>query len=372
MKVYYWSPHLSKVATVKSVFNSCKSLSKKKGYEAKIINVFGEWSHLDKKYRIDLLRNINLYKFFPTSGFLFSRLASIIILILSYIPLYLLLKKNKPNFLIIHLLTSIPILLNNLSNLKTKVILRISGFPKLNILRKIFWSVSKKKIYLVTSPTIETKNILKKNKIFNSKKLFLLRDPILKEKKIKINYHRNYKKRKNFLAIGRLTKQKNFSFLIECFEELLIKYQDIKLTIAGDGEEKSKLESLIRFKKLDKKVKLIGFKKDVSKLYKNSDCFILTSLWEDPGFVLVEAASHFIPVITSNCESGPKEISNNGQNMFLFKNNNKKDFLKKFELFMQATNSDLKKKCFKTNKFVSEFSVNSHTKKLIKILKIKK
>jgi glycosyltransferase involved in cell wall biosynthesis len=371
MKIYYWSPHLSKVATVKSVFNSCKSLNLEKGYETKIINVIGEWSHLDKKYRIDLFGNINLYKFFPTSGFMFSRFTSIVIFILSYIPLYLLLKKNKPNFLIIHLLTSIPILLNNLSNLKTKVILRISGFPKLNIFRKIFWSASNKKIYIVTSPTIETKNILKKNKIFDTKKLILLRDPILKKEELKIYYQRNYKKRKNFLAIGRLTKQKNFSFLIECFEELLIKYKDIKLTIAGDGEEKSKLENLIRSKKLDKKVKLVGFKKDVSKLYKNNDCFILTSLWEDPGFVLVEAASHSIPIITSNCESGPKEISNNGQNMFLFKNNNKKDFLKKFDLFMDAANLDLKKKCLKANKFVSEFSINSHTKKLIKILKLK-
>ena len=235
MKVYYWSPHLSKVATVKSVLNSCKSLNKKKGLEAKIINVIGEWDHLDKKYRIDLLTKIKFYKFIPKEGYFFSRFASLLIFILSFIPLYLFLKRTKPDFLIIHLLTSIPIIVNNIFDLKTKIILRISGLPRLNFIRKSFWKLSKKKISFVTSPTIETQNNLIKLKIFDSKKIFLLRDPIIEKNINKIFKLRNYNKRKKFLAIGRLTKQKNFSFLIECFEKILSRYKDISLTIAGDG-----------------------------------------------------------------------------------------------------------------------------------------
>ena len=119
---------------------------------------------------------------------------------------------------------------------------------------------------------------------------------------------RNYNKRKKFLAIGRLTKQKNFSFLIECFEIIISKDNNITLTIAGEGEEKNKLIEMINSKNLEKNIKLVGFKKNVQKLYKDHDCFVLSSLWEDPGFVLVEAASNLIPVISSNCESGPKKF----------------------------------------------------------------
>ena len=88
MKVYYWSPHLSKVATVKSVFNSCKSLNKKRGYRAKIINVIGEWDSIDKKYRIDLFRKFKIYKYIPKEGYFFSRLSSILIFLICFFPLY--------------------------------------------------------------------------------------------------------------------------------------------------------------------------------------------------------------------------------------------------------------------------------------------
>ena len=71
MKVYYWSPHLSKVATVKSVLNSCKSLNKEKGFETKIINVAGEWDDIKKKYRVDLFHKFKFYKFIPKNGYFF-------------------------------------------------------------------------------------------------------------------------------------------------------------------------------------------------------------------------------------------------------------------------------------------------------------
>ena len=55
-----------------------------------------------------------------------------------------LLKKNKPDFLLIHLLTSIPIVLFKIFKFKTHLILRISGFPKLNFFRNYLWKNSDK------------------------------------------------------------------------------------------------------------------------------------------------------------------------------------------------------------------------------------
>ena len=170
--IYYWSPFLGKVATIRSVLNSMIGLKKYKGknYKIKLINCYGEWNNSRsrlKKENIDIVDlqkkikfNVNLY------GFLFSRLIYFFTLIVSYQKLKNLLIKNQPNFLIVHLLTYIPFIMYLNNNFKTKLILRISGKPNLNFLRSFLWKMSNKNINLVFCPTIETMNYLKKKKNF--------------------------------------------------------------------------------------------------------------------------------------------------------------------------------------------------------------
>ena len=142
-KIFYWSPHLSNVATIKNVINSAKSLKKfaKKDYEISIIDTIGEWkrekSNLDE-YNVNILKlsNLDLGYFLPINGFLKSRVFSLIILLTKFIPLKRLLKKEKPDFFLMHLITIVPLLALVFSNIKTKFILRISGLPKLNFLEK--------------------------------------------------------------------------------------------------------------------------------------------------------------------------------------------------------------------------------------------
>ena len=79
-----------------------------------------------------------------------------------------------------HLITSLPILISNLVKTNTKFVLRISGLPKYNLLRKFFWKNFSKNIYKITCPTEATiKDISLKN-LFDNEKLVLLRDPIIK------------------------------------------------------------------------------------------------------------------------------------------------------------------------------------------------
>ena len=63
--------------------------------------------------------------------------------------------------------------------------------------------------------------------------------------------------------------------------------------------------------------------------------FILSSLWEDPGFVIVEAAFCKVPIISSDCDSGPKELIKDNINGILFKSNNIENFLIKFDEFIK-------------------------------------
>lgn len=383
-KVYYWSPFTSPVATVQSVVNSVISLQKfgKGKFEPCIINAVGEWNtlkkNLDEKIEfVDLSSNNALFERNKSKyGFLKSRFYYWYIFIKSFIPLLKILKKNPPEYLIIHLITSLPIILFLLFNFKTKLILRISGLPKLNFIRKILWKIGIKKIYKISCPTKATYDHISSYS-FLKDKLVLLKDPVInikkylekKNKKEIIDYDvKNFISSGNFfLLIGRLTKQKNFSFLLNCLKEIELTNKDLNFLIIGDGEEKKKLKQLIKNFNLEECVKLLDYTNNVFYYMNKCKAFILTSLWEDPGFVLIEAGLSNCSIISSDCPNGPMEIVGE-KGGFIFSSNNKSSFLKIFDDFLKSSSIDKYKKKIIVKKKVKEFSVFRHYLKIKDIL----
>ena len=368
-KIYYWSPCLNKVATVKATINSALSLAKYSNkYDVKIINVFGEWQNYknnlqNKNVQIKDL-SFNYYNFLPKSGYLRSRLSYLIIFLISFFPLITLIKRDKPDYFIAHLITSLPLILMNIFNLKTKIILRISGFPKLNYFRRKLWKFSEDKIFQITCPTEDLKKYLLNLKYFRSSKVSVLFDPIInladfiKKKNIK---NLNVVDQKNyFVAAGRLTKQKNFSYLIKEFNKFTKTNPDENLLIFGEGELKKKLNKEIANNNLSKNVKLLGYTDNIYYFMKHSKAFILSSLWEDPGFVMIEAALCNCLVISSDCKNGPREFLLNGKAGILFKNNTDGKLIKALEDFKTLKKIDIYKKKVLAKKNSSKFTMFKH------------
>ena len=100
-----------------------------------------------------------------------------------------------------------------------------------------------------------------------------------------------------------------------------------------------------------------------------SPCFISSSLWEDPGFVTIEAGYCNVPVISSNCDNGPQELLLNGKAGFLFQSNSKDDLLKAFKSFMSSEKGELYKKSVYLKKKAKSFSMYSHFTQFNRILK---
>ena len=101
--VYYWSPCLTRVGTVKSTLNSAISLAKySKLYNVKILNVFGEWSNYKKILEENNIKlenlTFNYYNLLPKNGYLKSRISYILIILISFVPLMFFLKKKKNRF----------------------------------------------------------------------------------------------------------------------------------------------------------------------------------------------------------------------------------------------------------------------------------
>ena len=342
-KIFYWSPFLVPIATPKAVINSAYALERySDNYECSIINLFGEFNFFKEdieKKEINLKNDFfsKIYKFLPHKGKIKSRFSFLIIFILSFFPLKKIILDEKPDYLIVQLITSLPMFLLLLFKFNTRFILRISGLPKLGFFRKLLWRIALKKFYLITCPTKATLEYMRSLNIVSENKIRLLYDPIIDVKNMcykknvkKITQHSNY-----FLAAGRLTKQKNFLFLCKAFKIIINKYPNFKLLIAGDGEDKKKLVDYIDKYKLKKNIFLIGHVDNIFPLMKNAEAFILSSLWEDPGFVIIEAAFCRTPVFSSNCITGPKEIIKNNHNGFLFESDNIESFLDCFEIFLK-------------------------------------
>ncbi|MDA9753471.1 glycosyltransferase, partial [Candidatus Pelagibacter sp.] len=168
--------------------------------------------------------------------------------------------------------------------------------------------------------------------------------------------------------IGRMTKQKNYSFLIKNFKKLLNIYPDIKLIIIGSGEEKNDLKNLIHELDIISKVKLIDYEINVYKFLKKSNFYISTSIWEGSSLAMVDAAYIGLPILCSDCPSGRKEFIGKNERGFLYKQNDSKDFLDSFSTMYSLNRSDISNLLLKAKLHTKNFTSFRSFLKLYKIL----
>ena len=144
--------------------------------------------------------------------------------------------------------------------------------------------------------------------------------------------------------------------------------KNFSLIILGEGEKLKELMDLSKELNIEKKIKFLGHIENPYNYIKSSLCVLVTSLWEDPGFVMIEASALKKIVISSNCPSGPKEFFVNGKNGFLFKNNDRISLVDEYLKFKKSNIQELMNKKINLKKFSKNFSVFKHFQSLEKIL----
>lgn len=205
------------------------------------------------------------------------------------------------------------------------------------------------------------------------KKIYLLRDAIINfginrpNKRVNIDL-RYVKDKKIILAVGRLTKQKNFLYLINEYKKFYKDNNHYILIILGEGEERENLERLIFKENLENKVFLNGHTSNVYDYMKISEVFVLSSLWEEVGFVIVEAGLCNLFIISSDCPNGPREFLNNGENGLLFKNNKNNSLYESFKKFSELSNDKKNFDKIEIKKNSRKYSMFRHFLQFNKIL----
>ena len=380
-KIFYWSPFTtSKIATVKAVINSAGSLNKffkKNQFKTTIIDAVHEWKDFEneikeKKIEIIYLNKNSLFNSFKKDGFIRSRFAYFYIFFKSFFPLIKILQEKKPDYLIIHLITSLPLFLFTFKNFQSKLILRISGLPKMTFFRKLLWKLAVKNIYKITCPTIGTYKNLSKFE-FLKEKLCILNDPILnineiqkirnKEVVISENIKQIVQKKKYFLSVGRFTKQKNYFYYLNCIPEILKLDEELHFLFIGEGEDKKKFLEISNKLNVSDRIFIIDHTINVHYYMKNANALVLPSLWEDPGFVLVEAGYNGCQVISSDCPNGPEDVVGDDGG-YLFESNSKSSLVKTVSFFLKDSDKNKLSKKINLKKRLKKFTSFYHATNL--------
>ncbi len=120
------------------------------------------------------------------------------------------------------------------------------------------------------------------------------------------------KKENSIIAVGRLTYQKGYDYLVEVWK-IVEKYIDWNLYIYGQGEEKDNLLKQISMYNL-KNIHILNPTNQIDKVYEKASLFLSTSRFEGLPMTMIEAQCFGIPIISFDYDTGPKDIIINNHN----------------------------------------------------------
>jgi len=273
------------------------------------------------------------------------------------IRLFKLIKELKPDIIHAHLFDSnfhariASITAKNLNNVNSKIIIhehntykqkeKLFGLPILidNYLSKYTHKIiaisDAVKEFTVMQQKIDESNIEVIRNCIATEKYFLSNDKHCLREKLGLPPNCFL-----LIIVGSLTNQKGHKYLIEAMKDL--DEEDV-LLVVGDGPLRNELLGKVQDYELTDKVFFLGQRRDVPFLLAASDLFVLPSLWEGQGLVLLEAMASGLPVVASNVGGVPEVISD--ETGYLLEPGNPVQLAKKISIA---------KKDIKENKFAKE------------------
>ena len=216
-------------------------------------------------------------------------------------------------------------------------------------LSKDLSSFVSKKVHTIYSPT-NFKQLIQMSKDYKPK------DVLSDKSKIRL------------LSVSRFTKRKDLITLLKAFNIINRNHQNIELILIGYGSDLNRIKEYIQRHNLKDKIFLISYKDNPYPYFLISDLYIMPSLYEGCPNSIIEATALNLPVISSNCNTGPSEILLNGKGGFIFKKKNHIELASKIQLFIKNKKIFMKKMAI-AKKNIFRFDEKSILKEYINILK---
>ncbi len=338
-KIFYWGPYGENIGTVQGMINSVLAVSENGVHEAALISCCGEWHEFDQELQEGgcEIYDLGLARFWPArlpKNGKFYRLFMFFVLLFSPLALAKLIDRQKPDYIITCLL-AIPVLLARFfARHQPQTVAIIWGLPSFMMrngdkksslwrraeswLRYRLWQALYSRIEYIAAVSDSTRERIIETFGYSDKKVIRLCAPVATKAilaKAQIECRHRWLSGKTLpvvTGLGRLCRQKGFDVLIRAFAKVLEKRQ-ARLLVLGEGELREPLQALIYELGITDNVELAGFYPNPFSFLKASDVFVLSSRWEDPCHAIIEAGYIGVPIVTTDCPSGPGEFIGFGE-----------------------------------------------------------
>jgi len=252
---------------------------------------------------------------------------------------------------------------------KKKIIIRLNTSPE-KYIKSTFYKFFFKFFYKYADLILVNDLDFKKNikKFFNLESFIVhnfIEEKFIKNKskeKLKDKFFVR-KEYLNLVSIGRLTDQKDHITILKAIHHSK-KKSKIKMIIIGSGYKKNFLKNYIKSNNLDKTIRLIDYKKNPYNYISSADCLILSSKYEGSPNILLEAAILKKLIISSNCQTGPKQIISNGKGGYLFEVGKYKKLSKIIDN-LNLSKNEIKNKINFSYKSAKKYSKSNQRKELM-------
>lgn len=227
------------------------------------------------------------------------------------------LRREQPDVLITGLLPSVAVVARDISGVDVKVVASIQGLPQHDTLRSLLWPFLFSRMDGVVAPVPSIANQTADIAGLTSSDIDIIPNPVVTGDILAAGTrqpdHQWFKDDVPIIvAVGRQTRQKDFSTLLRAHAHLLDS-REVRLIVPGKTDERTgDLLELRDELDLTHSVDFPGFVDNPYAYMESADVFVLSSAWEGPGHVLIEALALGTPVVSTDCPSGPREILDDG------------------------------------------------------------
>lgn len=313
------SPYLEHIGDVRTIPVLAHALAKR-GFKVDLLRAWKEWDHvqlLDPSVRVVSLKSRRFAPFLPSirpiSKWASYRLQAGILSAAMTPGLISYVNKERPDVLIVRLLTTPVIIANVISGHRTRVIVNTGGVPRRSGYRDFLWP----RVYRLADGHVscghEVAEVVSSLSGIPMGKVAVIHDPVLDpsayEQARQMPEHPWFKDDEYpvVLGLGRLTRQKDFATLIRAFA-IVRKMRKARLLIYGVGEQEQALRALINNLGIAEYAQLGGFTDNPYAALTHATVFVLSSQWEGMSHALIEAVSLGAPCVSTACPAGQREI----------------------------------------------------------------
>lgn len=226
--------------------------------------------------------------------------------------------RREPDVLVTGLLSGIAAGICHALPVKTETVISVQGLPQRDRIRTIIWPriypATEAVVAPVDSVAARTAEVAKMPR----QDVDVIPNPVVNKKLL--NQCRTTPDHPWFdgedpiiVSVGRQTRQKDFSTLLRAFAQVR-EDRRAKLLVPGkEGDETDRLRTLTAKLGLEDDVEFTGFVDNPYAYMNGADVFVLSSKWEGPGHVIVEALAAGTPVVSTDCPSGPRDLLRDGE-----------------------------------------------------------